>query len=155
MNIAEFRKALSRFPGSTVVFALPDGDLIPAEFHVTEVGHVAKHFIDCGGTVRRAESCLLQAWVSAETFQHHLTAGKLAHIFELSKKVLPTEDLAVEVEYGSDPVGQFKVDSVETDPLQTVFRLMNKKTDCLAREACGLESSGCGCGSEENQAQCC
>jgi len=31
---------------------LENGTMVPEHFHVTEVGVVTKHFIDCGGTVR-------------------------------------------------------------------------------------------------------
>jgi hypothetical protein len=33
-------------------FKLENGQLVPAHFHITEVGKVSKHFIDCGGTIR-------------------------------------------------------------------------------------------------------
>lgn len=155
MNLTDFRNALLRCQESTVAFILPGGESIPAEFHITEVGHVTKNFIDCGGTVHRSESCLLQTWVSEDGPQHQLAAGKLSHILDLSRRVLPSVELDVEVEYGSDPVGQFKIDSVEENGNQIVFQLGNKKTDCLAREACGIEPSGCGCGPAGNSGQCC
>jgi len=31
-------------------FKLPEGTYLPAHFHMTEVGLVTKHFVDCGGT---------------------------------------------------------------------------------------------------------
>jgi hypothetical protein len=37
---------------SAVNFKLEDGTDVLVHFHVTEVGVVSKHFIDCGGTVR-------------------------------------------------------------------------------------------------------
>ncbi|MEI7863404.1 MAG: DUF6428 family protein, partial [Planctomycetota bacterium] len=37
---------------------LPDKSFVPAHFHITEVGRVQKDFIDCGGTVRSATTCL-------------------------------------------------------------------------------------------------
>jgi len=64
MNIREFREALGRNPGAALHFMLPDGDFVPAHFHITEVGRVRKDFIDCGGTVRSATSCLFQVWVA-------------------------------------------------------------------------------------------
>lgn len=155
MDITNFRKALLQGSEKPVVFVLPGGEPIPAEFHVTEVGHVVKNFIDCGGTVRRSEICLLQMWVSEESSSHRLSAGKLRHILDLSQQVLPSSELDVEVEYGSDPVGQFRIVSVEEEGVRTVFRLGNKKTDCLARETCGVESGGCGCSPAGNSGQCC
>ena len=155
MDLDELKKQLLRQPESKVVFVLPDGELIPAEFHVTEVGHVVKNFIDCGGTVRRTESCLLQTWVSAEGKNHRLTAGKLGKILELSRKVIPSGGLAVEIEYGTGPVAQYTIDTAATTGDTLSFQLGNKKTDCLAREVCEVEAGGCGCGAAEGSGQCC
>jgi hypothetical protein len=35
-----------------VNFQLPDGSFVPEHFHVTEVGLITRHFIDCGGVER-------------------------------------------------------------------------------------------------------
>jgi len=51
MKISALKKHLSEV--STIGFKLPDGQLIPVHFHVTEVGLINKHFIDCGGTERQ------------------------------------------------------------------------------------------------------
>ena len=40
---------------TTLAFELPDGSLVPNHFHITEVGKVTKHFIDCGGVIRKEE----------------------------------------------------------------------------------------------------
>jgi hypothetical protein len=93
---------------------LPDGGLIPAHFHITEVGHVTKRFIDCGGTRRTLETCLLQTWVHDDV-DHRLVAGKLATIFDRAGDVLPHHDLPVEIEYEDGVVAQFPVESAEDD----------------------------------------
>jgi hypothetical protein len=67
-------------------------------FHITEVGHVQKDFIDCGGTRRATSSCVLQAWVAKNDEEHSLQAGKLAKIWKLADKILPSGELLVEVE---------------------------------------------------------
>lgn len=155
MKIYELNSTLNQHPGLGVRFVLPDGDLIPAEFHVTEVGHVAKNFIDCGGTTRSVNACLLQTWVSEDDKDHRLTAGKLAKIMDLARKLLPSDQLDVEVEYDCCVVAQYTVDSFKVEGSELRFVLGNKKTDCLAREACGVgtEQSGCGCGTTASK--CC
>ena len=50
MKLSEVKSALKSL--ETIGFQLPDGSLVPSHFHVTEVGKVSKHFIDCGGTLR-------------------------------------------------------------------------------------------------------
>jgi hypothetical protein len=155
MTFADLKTNLRRHPAKNVRLVLPDGDPIPAEFHVTEVGHVTKSFMDCGGTVRRQETCLLQAWAAGNDPDHRLSAGKLADILHLSAKVVPSEDLEVEVEYEPCAVAQYKVESAEAAGDELRLQLAHKHTDCLAREACGLAptESGCGCGPSEGR--CC
>ena len=53
MKLSEVKSALKSL--ETIGFQLPDGSLVPSHFHVTEVGKVSKHFIDCGGTVRQED----------------------------------------------------------------------------------------------------
>lgn len=156
MNIRTLKHNLAQHPDKTVRFVLPDGEEIPFRYHVTEVGHVTRRFIDCGGTVRTQETCLLQAWVPEGDPDHRLTAGKLSRILDLSAVVLPSDELSVEVEYQGDAVSQFTAEDVTVAGDALRIELGGKKTDCLARESCGLESAGaggCGCGNEPGK--CC
>jgi hypothetical protein len=142
-------------PASILEIALPDGRQIPAHFHVTEAGHVAKRFVDCGGTFRTTESCLLQVFIgSARDDGHRLTAGKLAHILELARPILPSRDLPVEVEYEAGVVSQFPVEGVSLAGDRLVLELGRKHTDCLAKDKCGIEES-CGCGAPDDSAAGC
>jgi hypothetical protein len=115
-----------------VVFKLEDGTLVPEYFHVTEVGTITKHFIDCGGTVREEKSVNFQLW-SADDFDHRLLPEKLLRIIELSENKLGIEDTEIEVEYQSDTIGKYALafDGVS-------FILKNKTTACLALDKCGI-----------------
>lgn len=155
MKLSAFKALLQQHSDKSLRMVLPDGDPIPADFHVTEVGHVARNFIDCGGTVRLVESCLLQTWVADDDKEHRLSAGKLAKILDLGKKILTSEDLDVEVEYDCCVVAQYTVSSFIVDRNVLTFTLGKKRTDCLAREACGLEPQGVGCGCGDTSGKCC
>jgi Family of unknown function (DUF6428) len=140
MNLGSLKSALREHSDKALLFVLPDGDPIPAEFHVTEVGHVAKNFIDCGGTRRSAETAILQVWVSESDPGHRLAPGKLLSILELAGSVVPSDDLGVEVEYEGCSVSQYPVVGFSVGRGELRFALGEKHTDCLAREACGLGS---------------
>jgi uncharacterized protein DUF6428 len=155
MNIVSLKTNLRRYPACNVRLILPDGDPIPADFHVTEVGHVVKNFIDCGGTARQLETCLLQAWVAGNDPDHRLSAEKLANILDLSAKVVFSEDLEVEVEYEQCAVAQYKVESAEVAGNELRFQLAHRHTDCLAREACGLTPTNSGYCCGEAERKCC
>lgn len=140
MNIIELKKTLEQNPSRKIRFILPDQKSIPAHFHITEVGHVFKDFIDCGGTRRSTSSCLLQAWVAENDEKHALEAGKLARILNLAGDILPSGELPVEVEFEAPTISQFPIASAEAVGDSIVFHLSTKHTDCLAKEQCGVES---------------
>lgn len=152
MNITEFRNILEQHPDKNLRFVLPDQSAIPPHFHITEVGHVRKNFIDCGGTQRSTEACILQAWVAKNDEDHSLKAGTLAKILGLAKTILPDDDLPVEVEFEAPHISQFPIQSAEKAGDALVFRLTTKHTDCLAKEQCGLESASSCCAAES---ECC
>lgn len=116
----------------TVNFKLEDGASVPEHFHVTEVGMVTKHFIDCGGTVRTEKKVNFQLW-NANDFEHRLKPQKLLNIISLSEKVLGLEDLEIEVEYQSSSISKYGLDFHGKN-----FILTNTQTACLAQDACGI-----------------
>ena len=148
MTLQEFSTIISTHPDKLMRFVLPSGQSIPDHYHITEVGHVKKDFIDCGGTTRSVSSCVLQAWLAANDEDHRLKAGKLAAILQMASKILPDAGVPVEVEYEAPAISQFAIDSSKLAGDAVVFYLEGKHTDCLAKESCGLESGSC-CGSDE------
>lgn len=148
MTVSALRAALAAAPALPLTVLWPDGEPIEAHFHVTEVGRVQKDFVDCGGKVRRAVTCLLQTWVGDDV-DHRITAGKLLKAFDHGAAVLGSADLPVELEYEACNVIQFEVVAVEREAERFVVRLGGKHTDCLAKELCvpsaraGTASAGC------------
>jgi len=133
--ISEVRAALAAAPELPITVIWPDGEPIEAHFHVTEVGRVQKDFVDCGGTVRRVTTCLLQTWVGDDV-DHRITGAKLLKAFEFAAPVLKGEDLPVELEYEACNVVTLRVVAVERADGVLVVRLAGKHTDCLAKELC-------------------
>jgi Family of unknown function (DUF6428) len=130
MKLSQIKNYLIQL--ETIAFQLPDGSLVPNHFHVTEVGKITKHFIDCGGTIRNEEVVNFQLW-DANDYDHRLHPEKLIHIIELSEKVLELDDLEIEVEYQGETIGKFGLDFDGTN-----FLLVTKNTTCLAKEDCGI-----------------
>src|SRR5688500_11607555 len=100
MNLNELKAALAAAPAkANVTILLPDGGTVPAHFHVTEVGHVRKDFIDCGGKSRASRTCTLQTWIGRERDDgHRLDAGKFLKILGLAAPLFTDDALPVEVE---------------------------------------------------------
>ncbi|MBR9776967.1 MAG: hypothetical protein GYB55_18855 [Cytophagales bacterium] len=130
MKLSEIKPLLTE--QQELLFQLPDGSLVPEHFHVTEVGKVVKHFIDCGGTERKEEVINFQLW-SADDYNHRLHPEKLLHIIELSEKVLKLSDSEIEVEYQGQTIQKFGLAFSNNR-----FLLTSKQTDCLAKDRCGI-----------------
>lgn len=130
MKLSNFKKELQS--KTQIAFELPDGNLVPRHFHVTEVGQVEKHFIDCGGVVRREKVVNFQLW-EANDYDHRLHPEKLIHIIELSENKLGLEDLEIEVEYQGETIGKYGLESNGAH-----FLLTQLHTDCLAKSQCGV-----------------
>ncbi len=130
MTLSEIKQHLQT--AETVHFVLATGQHVPAHFHVTEVGLVTKHFIDCGGTERIEKVVNFQLW-NANDFDHRLQPQKLLNIINLSEQKLGIGNLEIEVEYQSDTIGKYGLDYNGKD-----FVLTSKQTACLAMDQCGV-----------------
>ncbi|WP_438968864.1 DUF6428 family protein [Nonlabens sp.] len=130
MKLSQFKNQLIQL--DKIAFELPDGNLVPSHFHVTEVGKVIKHFIDCGGKERLETVINFQLW-EANDYDHRLHPEKLASIIDLSKEKLGLPDAEIEVEYQAGTIGKYGIDFNGKH-----FVLTNKLTNCLAPDSCGI-----------------
>ncbi len=130
MKLSDIKNILST--AEAVQFELQNGIPVPEHFHVTEIGVVTKHFIDCGGTIRNEKVANFQLW-DANDFDHRLKPQKLLNIIKLSEEKLGMEDLEIEVEYQSETIGKYDLDFDGK-----TFVLVSKQTACLASDSCGI-----------------
>jgi len=133
MKLSEIKDLLPLL--DTVSFELPDKTMVPEHFHVTEVGVIAKDFIDCGGTVRSEKVANFQLWDANDT-DHRLKPAKLLNIINLSERVLGMEDLEIEVEYQGTTIGKYDLGHNGVH-----FTLLVKKTACLASDKCDMDNN--------------
>jgi hypothetical protein len=138
MNIADFRRRLNENPNVVLGFQFANGNCLAPHFHVTEVGKVTKDFVDCGGTRRSLHSCVLQTYVASD-FDHRLTASKLSGILDKAAALGLDDDLPVELEIQTDSIAVFEIDNATMVEGKLQFRLVAKRTACLAPDKCGLE----------------
>ena len=142
MDFESLKQSLAADPDKNIVFRFRSGQLLPEHFHVTEVGRVTKDFVDCGGTRRAVESCVLQTLVADDT-DHRLTAGKLLSILEKSSVLGIDAGSTVDMEVQQETVSIFSVGALAdggADSPALTFQLTPKQTECLAPDKCGIES---------------
>ena len=130
MLLSAFKQKLGEI--ETLEFQLPDGQFVPAHFHITEIGNVSRDYIDCGGTLRKENKLNLQLWVSSDS-DHRLAPDNLLNILQLAEKQLGFSNEELEVEYQQSTIGRY-----ELAFNGTVFQLINTQTACLAPDQCGI-----------------
>jgi hypothetical protein len=151
MKFNELMSALQKFPTAFPRFVLPDGSYIPAHAHITEVGHVIKDFVDCGGLTGKNESVVLQTHVGWDT-HHRLKSDRFAKILQLGNRVLPNEELKVEVEYDCCVVSQYPIARIKPAGKHLDIFLGKRRTQCLARERAKQKTTQACCAAAAN---CC
>ena len=132
MKLSAIKKHLET--ATAVDFRLPDGSFVPEHFHVTEIGLINRHFIDCGGVVRKESTVNFQL-LDANDYEHRLKPQKLLNIIKLSEKKIGMGDLEAEVEYQNGTIGKFGLEAAGHQ-----FILTNKHPACLAQDQCGIPS---------------
>ena len=132
MKINDFKNYLYEL--ENVTFMLPNNEKIPPHFHITEMGIIDKHYIDCGGTIRKEKTANFQIW-HANDYEHRIDPKKIIDIIEVAQKAVQMENLDIEVEYQSETIGKYEL-SFSDD----CFQLVPTFTDCLAKDKCGIPS---------------
>lgn len=130
MVLSEIKTALKYL--KQIEFVLPDGETVPEHFHVTEIGLIRKQFIDCGGTIREEQTVNFQLFTATD-YDHRLSTEKLVSIIHLSEEQLHLPDAEIEVEFQGRTIEKYGLAFVNGQ-----FHLKAKKTDCLAKELCGI-----------------
>jgi hypothetical protein len=151
MTFHDLKNALKANPTLFPRFVLPNGDYIPAHAHVTEVGHVARSFIDCGGLTGKEEKILLQTHVGDDA-DHRLRSDRFAKILQLGNRVIPSADLDVAVEYDCCVVAHYPIAEARPDGEHLNLILRRGRTQCRARERRERETAADCC---TTSAACC
>lgn len=133
MTVTELKQHLTGL--EQLAFQLPNGKMVPAHFHLTEIGLVTRHFMDCGGTLRSTNTVNLQLWYDQD-IDHRLSSEKFIRIIEQSEGVLNLANHQVEVEYQGKTIEKYGLNIKNG-----IFQLEPTFTDCLAKESCGIPES--------------
>jgi len=138
MNLSEFRSLLSENPFCSLTLTLPNGELVPAHYHITEVARSEKSFIDCGGKRHQQSACVLQVWL-ADDFDHRLETGKLARVMTMAEDLFADCDageLPVLFEHEAPVLTRLTVGKSEVTDSDIVLHLALQHADCLAKDLC-------------------
>ncbi len=154
MNFENVKNILANNPNKLIIFTLPNGETVPASFHITDLGVINKHLIDCGGQTRIEEQIHIQLWVGKDN-DHRVTTDIANQILNKIQQIIGTiqnpKATEVLVEYQLNwhdmPVfSLFAVSEIQVSDTELNICLSTIKTTCLAAERsnseCGV-SEGC------------
>ncbi len=157
----QFITTLSKNPNSLIDVYLPDGYLIPAHYHLTDVGCVNRYFIDCGGHTREENYIQIQLWLGKD-INHRLRATTFLKILEQSQSILnklaTLEQSNIHLEYRKDIVTQYPITDIKSINNKIIINTETLTTQCLAalrhEKEIKQESDNSSC-SNNTQVNCC
>lgn len=138
MKLSELQNHLALIPNNaSPSIKLPNDQSVAPHFHLTEIGIESKDFIDCGGTRRQHQICVLQLLVGNDT-DHRLFCDKFQKIVNSAQaplELLPDTEVIVEIT-GPITIERYGIGKITHNAM---FTLTSLSTACLASETCGLE----------------
>lgn len=158
MTTQEFFDLLKNNQGKSLVFEYKTNLFVGANYHITEVKHIQVDSVDCGTGTDSWNETIIQLWESpSETEKtEYLSVYKaLGILSKVNKK--RTFDMAAElkIEYSNDTfhTAQLFINDFEIQGQNLIIKLAIEKTDCKAKDVCGIpevaviEGSSCAAGS--------
>ena len=145
MKTEQFLTLLSEHPNKNLLFEYAPNQLVGANYHITEVKHLAIDSVDCGTQTDSWKETIVQLWESPSELSEtvYMTAFKALGILNKVGQIKPYDlDAEIKFEYSNATfhTAQLFVEDVVIQGNQLLLRLAIEKTDCKAKELCGLPS---------------
>ncbi|MGB5818499.1 MAG: DUF6428 family protein [Saonia sp.] len=143
MKTKEFLSLLKEHQNKSLLFEYKPGHTIGANYHITEVKHITIDSVDCGAGTDFWKETVIQLWESPveKEKSEYTYAYKALGILHKVDRIKPMErDTEVKFEY-SNPhfhTAQLFVTDFEMDGNRLIIKLAVEKTDCKAKETCGI-----------------
>ncbi len=143
MKTEELLSILNLYKNKTLLFEYAEGVFVGANYHITEVKHVAIDSVDCGAGVDSWRETIIQLWESPKEKEktEFMSVLKALGILNKVGSMKPyTLDAEVKFEYSNETfhTAQLFVNDFEIRGHNLIFNLAVEKTDCKAKETCGV-----------------
>lgn len=144
MKTQEFFNVLSQHQNKSLLFEYAPGKVVPANYHITEVKHVTIDSVDCGARTDFWKETIVQLWESPIEIgkTEFMSTFKALGILKKVGSIKPFElDTEIKFEYGNTSfhTSQLFVNDFEIDNNNLIIKLAIEKTDCKAKDVCGVE----------------
>ena len=143
MKTQELFSILEQHQDKTLLFEYASNKFVSANYHITEVKHIKVDSVDCGAQTDSWNETIIQLWESPLEINKtkHMSVSKA---FGILNKVgeMKAYDLESEVKFeysnASFHTAQLFVNDFKTEDNNVIFELGIEKTDCKAKELCGV-----------------
>lgn len=158
MKTIEFLDLLKQHSDKSLVFEYQDGKFVGANYHITEVKNIIVDAVDCGAGTDYWKETVIQLWESPEEKDSttYMSAYKALGILNKVDRIKTmVKEAEVKFEYSNDHfhTAQLFVLGHNLNNDHLVLKLGVQKTDCKAKETCGItvettsEANACAPGS--------
>ena len=143
MKTKELLNILKENSSKNLLFEYTPGQFVGANYHITEVKNVTVDAIDCGARPDFWKETVIQLWESPKEKgkRDYMSAYKALSILNKVDKIKPMErEVEVKFEYSnaSFHTAQLFVNEYQVTNDDLIFKLGVEKTDCKAKETCGI-----------------
>ncbi len=143
MTTQEFLELLAANQDKSLLFEYTPGKLVGANYHITEVKHISIDSVDCGAGTDSWKETIIQLWESPmeKEKKEFMSTFKALSILKKVGRIKPlTLEAEVKFEYSNINfnTAQLFVNDYEMMGNQLILKLAIQKTDCKAKEACGI-----------------
>jgi hypothetical protein len=143
MKTQEFLSLLEEHKDKSLLFEYAPNQFIGANYHITEVKHIAVDSVDCGSQTDSWKETIIQLWESpselgkTEYMTVYKASGILNKVGKMKSYILDAE---VKFEYSNANfhTAQLFVNDFEIRDANLIIKLAIEKTDCKAKETCGV-----------------
>lgn len=146
MKTKEFLELLKDHQNKPLLFEYRPGALVGANYHITEVKNIRVESVDCGAGTDFWEETVIQLWESPKEIgkTDYMSSYKAMGILNKVHRMRPMSleaELKFEYSNASFHTAQMFVSNIFTSDKQILVQLSVEKTDCKAKETCGVEAA--------------
>lgn len=143
MKTNEFLSILNEHSNKSLLFEYQPGHLVGANYHITEIKNLTIDSVDCGAGTDFWKETIIQLWESPEEIGKldFMLSHKALSILNRVDSIKPMEkEVEVKFEYGNANfhTAQLFVNDYEVIEDNLTFKLGVEKTDCKAKDECGV-----------------
>ena len=143
MKTQEFLNVLTEHSNKSLLFEYAPGHYVDTNYHITEVKHITVDSVDCGAQTDAWKETIVQLWESPleKGKTEYMSVLKAQGILKKVGKMKPYVDEAeIKIEYSNSNfhTAQLFINDYEIQNNNLIFKLAIQKTDCKAKEICGV-----------------